>query len=607
MVPQLPAHIQALIDARLADIYRGRVIPIIRGGDGRDEEGIFPSLPEDLKALTDDELDTLAAEIRGILSQVKARDPEVVGDAPDWADVLAQAEAAADSVLQIQAEKDERVEAEETLNAELEALTAKAGVNADADADGGDDPDDPDGGDAGDGAGDGDAAADAQPAERELEPVAASAKPVRRTLPQPRKHRPETTAQPDGAALLASTQVYPYAEAGERLTQRRLGEVMADVINKNRINYGQTVVIASVSYDYPEGRILGRDAGTNLSRVSQVSDAMLKQTPQALVASGGLCAPLTPIYDMPDVEVATRPVRDALANFRADRGGVIVPVNPTIGDYAEAVGTVTAEDDELGGTYAVKNCMRIECPTFPEVVVDSIYTCIEAGNLTARAYPELMSRIETLVRANQARFADGFLLTGIKAGSTAVTGPNTTSSAGAVWKLLGHAHAAAAGMRSRHRMSDNARLRALFPEWIIDLLTVDLGRNDGDSDRFKTRQEIEAILGRAGINATFYKDGPDTGTGQVFAAQTAGAMLGFPADTQWALYPEGSWLHLDAGQLDLGIVRDSTLNSTNDFQVFAETWEQAAFVGVESLWITSTLGPNGTNSAPKDFSASTNF
>lgn len=63
------------------------------------------------------------------------------------------------------------------------------------------------------------------------------------------------------------------------------------------------------------------------------------------------------------------------------------------------------------------------------------------------------------------------------------------------------------------------------------------------------------------------------------------------------LYPEGSWLFLDGGTLDLGFVRDSTLNSTNDYQVFAETFEAVALVGVESLALTMDLCPSGAGSA----------
>jgi len=165
--------------------------------------------------------------------------------------------------------------------------------------------------------------------------------------------------------------------------------------------------------------------------------------------------------------------------------------------------------------------------------------------------------------------------------------------------------AAGSGIRSRNRMTTNARLEGLFPEWLLNLLMLDLGRSD--YERSHTEAAARGLFNDAGINPTFYKDGPTTGTGQVFAAQTAGNLLPFPAATQWALYPPGSWLFLDSGSLDLGIVRDSTLNSTNDFQIFAETWEQAAFLGVETQWHTSTLYPNGTFSLGKDFSSSTGF
>ena len=48
-------------------------------------------------------------------------------------------------------------------------------------------------------------------------------------------------------------------------------------------------------------------------------------------------------------------------------------------------------------------------------------------------------------------------------------------------------------------------------------------------------------------------------------------------------------------ELNLGIVRDSTLNSTNDFQIFGETFENVALIGPQqaAYWITATLCPNG--------------
>jgi hypothetical protein len=83
----------------------------------------------------------------------------------------------------------------------------------------------------------------------------------------------------------------------------------------------------------------------------------------------------------------------------------------------------------------------------------------------------------------------------------------------------------------------------------------------------------------------------------VFGAQGAGALNPWPDTVQWGLYDEGHHLFLDGGTLDLGIVRDSTLNRTNDFETFVETFEGLAPRGVESIWITSTVCPDGTSAA----------
>jgi hypothetical protein len=211
-----------------------------------------------------------------------------------------------------------------------------------------------------------------------------------------------------------------------------------------------------------------------------------------------------------------------------------------------------------------------------------------------------MARIGDLVLAEQARLADSKLLSAIKTGSTNVTNGDVT--AGALFEFLGGVLQAAAGIRSRNRMPANATLQVLIPAYALDLFTLDIQRSAYQDNRPQTRAAIENYLGGLGISPTFYLDGPATGDGQIFAAQTAGALLDFPDHLQWAIYPTGSWLHLDSGELQLGVVRDSTLNSTNDFQIFAETWENIAFTGVESLWVTTRVCPSGTFAAGVDTS-----
>ena len=145
-------------------------------------------------------------------------------------------------------------------------------------------------------------------------------------------------------------------------------------------------------------------------------------------------------------------------------------------------------------------------------------------------------------------------------------------------------------------MDPQAVLRLLIPWWGISLIISDVIRTQ--FQRFDTDEaKMTALLRSFDIEPTFYIDGAN-GRGQVFAAQTAGALLPFPDSVTWYLFPEGSFLYLDAGMLELGIVRDSVLNKTNDFQIFGETFENVAYVGVESLAVESVVCDSGTVSLP---------
>jgi hypothetical protein len=74
----------------------------------------------------------------------------------------------------------------------------------------------------------------------------------------------------------------------------------------------------------------------------------------------------------------------------------------------------------------------------------------------------------------------------------------------------------------------------------------------------------------------------------------------FPDTFIWYIFAEGSFLFLDGGTLDLGVIRDSTLVGTNDYKMFVETFENVALVGVESLQVTSTINVNGVAAALRD-------
>jgi hypothetical protein len=129
---------------------------------------------------------------------------------------------------------------------------------------------------------------------------------------------------------------------------------------------------------------------------------------------------------------------------------------------------------------------------------------------------------------------------------------------------------------------------------VLDAAREDLAMQiPGDDKLAVADATITSYLNARNVNVTWHMD-------DAMAAQSAGAMNQFPATFKWYLFAEGTFLFLDGGTLDLGIVRDSGLVGTNDYITFTETFEGLAKVGVESLQVTTTTQTQGATSATKD-------
>jgi hypothetical protein len=82
---------------------------------------------------------------------------------------------------------------------------------------------------------------------------------------------------------------------------------------------------------------------------------------------------------------------------------------------------------------------------------------------------------------------------------------------------------------------------------------------------------------------------------QVYANAAAGAAIpNYPAQIDALLFVTGTKLFLDGGNLDLGLVRDSSLNSRNRYRQFSETFEGVADRGIENLRLVLSVVPNGS-------------
>jgi hypothetical protein len=404
--------------------------------------------------------------------------------------------------------------------------------------------------------------------------------------PADRRPLNQTSAAP--VAITAGADIPGYTAGSALSDMKAVAEAMSKRLHGlRRVNGGdgEQHIVASITTQYSEDRTLTQDAEANWDKIQAVS------SPEAIVASGGHSAPFTVKYDIFGVGTTERPVRDCLPRFQADRGGIRFITPPVLSDYDNAVGVWTNVVDTAPDT-ATKASLTVSAATENTVATDAVTLQLQFGNLMTRAYPELIARHNELGLIQHAREAETQILTRLTALSTAVT---STSLIGMGRDFLVQLGRAAAQYRGRHRLAADFPLRAIIPAWVKDAMAADLAIAAPGDNTLNAYAEIDGFIASRGINPCYTLDGS-----AMTGSQGANAMNEFTDTFVWYLFAEGTFLFLDGGTLDLGIIRDSTLVGTNDYKMFVETFEGVAKVGVESLKVTSTINVNGVAAALRD-------
>jgi chemotaxis protein histidine kinase CheA len=404
----------------------------------------------------------------------------------------------------------------------------------------------------------------------------------------PADRRPLNQASVATVAITAGADIPGYTAGSELADMKAVAEAMSKRLHGlRRVNGGdgEQHIVASITTPYSEERTLTQDAEANWDKIQAVS------SPEAIVASGGHSAPFTVKYDIFGIGTTARPVRDALPRFQADRGGIRFITPPVLSDYDNAVGVWTNVVDTAPDT-ATKASLTVSAATENTVATDAVTLQLQFGNLMTRAYPELIARHNEMGLIQHAREAETQILTRLTSLSTAVT---STSLIGMGRDFLVQLGRAAAQYRGRHRLPADFPLRAIIPAWIKDAMAADLTISAPGDNTLNAYADIDAYIAARGINPTYTIDGS-----AMTGSQGANAMNEFTDTFVWYLFAEGTFLFLDGGTLDLGIIRDSTLVGTNDYKMFVETFEGVAKVGVESLKVTSTINVNGVAAALRD-------
>ena len=405
----------------------------------------------------------------------------------------------------------------------------------------------------------------------------------------PADRRPVTQVSAAPVAITAGADIPGYSAGSALEDMNAVASAMEKRIHAlRRVNGGdgEQHIVASVTTSFPEDRTLTTDAESNWAKIQNVV------SPEAIVAAGGHVAPFEARYDIFGFGTTGRPVRDALPRFQADRGGIRFITPPVLSDYANAVGVWTAANDAATTPNpAAKTSLTVTAASENTVATDAVTLQLQFGNLATRAYPELIARHNELGLIQHAREAEQYLLSKIAAGSTAVT---TSSIIGFGRDFLVQVGRAATAYRSRHRLEADAPLRIIIPAWVKDAMAADLALAMPGDNTLNAYGEIDGYLAARGLVVSYSLDQ------NVYGAQGATALVEFTDSFTWYLFAEGTFLFLDGGTLDLGIIRDSSLVGTNDYKMFVETFEGIAKVGVEGLAITSTISVNGVAAALRD-------
>lgn len=431
-----------------------------------------------------------------------------------------------------------------------------------------------------------------------LNPSRTSAATPQVRRPAVRTHRAAPPAAVTPSVRLSALPGNGHFEAGSDLDVDKLAVLMSDRLNRAQAG-GAIEWVARLSVPtVPEHRRLG--PGRNNYGI--IEQAFSAEGAESRTAAGGLCGMLQPIFDVMTLSASNyRPVAKALRSIPADRGGFQLTPGPILSDTTGASDIISEAEDTVGATAP---CLSFTCASNRTFEVDKIPVCNKFGNMLGRTNPEMVKAWIQESVSRRDSIAEGRLLGSIRASSLVVTAGGAAN-LGAWREYLARMIEIAENYRDnpRRRMPIDAPLVAMAPQWMPGKWKADAARGGEDWTAVPGRPEIEDTLRKVGYSMVWYADTPlddDAGllgANMIFPVQNAGAIVPFPTVSGTAVFAPGVWAVADGGELDFGVTRDSTSNSTNDYFIMNEIFEQAMWLGPagSSIWLEHTSCATGTS------------
>jgi hypothetical protein len=561
-----------------------------------DEDEIV--IPENLEEVTDEDLATLESRLVTAFDELRDSGDTTV-------DTVQSLTELADAVEAVRTENGRRVAAREEALAAITDLGSRIHASDEGEGEGEGEEEQAPEGESNEGEGDaapeGAPAAPEAPADVAPQAVAAAAAPVRvPAAPRPRRinvplseirARAPQADVADLVPVITAAADVPGVHAGARLMSlSQCAEAVAGRVNATPLTHAGIVAgPRAFSVAVPNTHTLSLDSSHE--EVDRVLREILNI--ESMVAAGGWCAPSEILYTFFQI-FGTDGILD-LPTTGISRGGLKWPTSITLHDVFSNVWLWTEADDidAVTGT-GTKPCFRPACPSFDEERLDAHGICVTAGNLTDSAFPELIAHHIAVTMAAHVHVMNTREIANLVSGSTSVTvdsGQSADVSQQTAGPLLGATELQVWDYRNKYGMADSAILEAVYPSFVKGMIRSDLAKRNGVDLLSVTDAQILAWFDQRGVRVQFVQDWQVRASGQL--GQTTPATT-WPDTVSFALFAPGTWVRGQGPRIDLGVVRDSVLNETNDHTA---AWTEEARLlmkrGHESRVITVEVAPTG--------------
>ncbi|WP_460071078.1 major capsid protein [Streptomyces sp. YKOK-I1] len=430
------------------------------------------------------------------------------------------------------------------------------------------------------------------------------------SLAETAAHAPAPQVPTQRLAVTASVDIPGVARGSELPSLSSLAEVTSRKAKSMPITQGapSEQLVASIRNDFSHTVDNRTSRGEMRDLISYLTGPD-KQA--ALVAGGGWCAPSEIRYDFFNISCEDGLID--LPTFGVTRGGISFPVSPSLADalgggtaFAGFSATLsntstpflwTEADDIAAATGSpTKPCIRVPCPDFDEERLEAYGYCLTAGNLTDDAYPEATQNTLQLLMSAHAHVINARLIALMLARSTSTTiisgGASSDAAAPRIYNAVG---LAATDYRARFGMCIDDVLEVVLPYWVREVIRADLAWKAGVELQAVPNSEVDAYFVARNIAVQWVNDWQVRGASQF---GNATKMTAWPTTVDFLIYAAGTFIHGQGMSLDLGVVRDSVLNETNDHTAaWSEEAHLIAKVGHESRRYTVGFNVNGSTSA----------